>query len=329
MSLKKNKTINKKAVFAAGLAAVLLTAACIYLFTVFFADDSNDEGKIELYYINNITGVLEAESRRTELPENREEAVRTVFNEYVNGSANSNLSLADPELKNFTSLTYPVDGNESIAKINFTDSFNKLSASKQLLCISGMVYTLTGLDYLRNVYFYVNDEPLVNMNGEAVERYNRNNVAINPSLDPEKTDRQLVVLYFTNAGQNKLMPEERSIEIKQSRTTEYQIVEQLIQGPLDSSLVPTVSSDVKIRDIKTEGDICYVNLSSEFMTKNNVTPAEETMTIYSIVNSLTELDTVTKVQFLIEGEKLTEYKGHLDFSKTFERDTSLIYEGKK
>lgn len=318
-----------RSVFAAVLAAILLIASCIYIFTVARSPEEDGLTEVSLYYINDMTGVIETEKRRLRIPESREEAVLTVYNEYMNGPVNTNLSLADPELKNFTALTYPMDGNESVAKINFTDSFYGLSESRRLLCIAGAVYTLTELDFLRNVYFYVNNEPLLNINGDAAERYNRNNVAINPSLDPEKTNRRQVVLYFTNAQQRWLMPEERSIEIKQSQTTEYQIVEQLIQGPLDSSLVPTVSSEVKIRDIKTEEGICYVNLSSEFVTKHNGGSAGEVMTIYSIVNSLTELDTVKKVQFLVEGEKLTEYKGHLDFSKTFERDTSLIYEDKE
>ena len=317
-----------KALFAFVLAAILIIAACIYVFTSRHSPESEGMANIEMYYINSVTGVLESEKHKMEIPESREEAVLTVYNEYMNGPVNANLSIADDELKNFTSLVYPVDGNESIVKINFTERFNRMSESRRLLCISGMVYTMTELDFIRNVYFYVNNEPIVNMNGEAAERYNRNNVANNPSLDPEKTDRQLVVLYFTNAQQSYLMPEERSIEIKQSQSTEYQIVEQLIQGPLDSSLIPTISSDVKIKDIKTEEGICYVNLSSEFVTKHNGGSAGEVMTIYSIVNSLTELDTVKKVQFLIEGEKLTEYKGHLDFSKTFERDTSLIYSEK-
>lgn len=313
-----------KTIFAAGLIIVVIIVIALYLFTANKTPQDDGLTDINMYYINTATGVLEAEKRRIKLPDNREEAVRTVFNEYMGGPQTTTYTLPADNLNNFTNLVYPVDGNESIAKINFTESYNKLSPSEKLLSISSMVYTLTELDYLRNVYFYVNSKPIVNMNGEASERYNRNNVANNPSLEAEKSDRRLVVLYFTNAAQKWLLPEERSIEIKQSQTTEYQIVEQLIQGPLDSSLIPTVTDDVKIRDIKTEEGICYVNLSSEFLAKHTGT-AGETMTIYSIVNSLTELDYVNKVQFLIEGEKINDYNGHIDFSKTFERENDIIF----
>ncbi len=313
-----------KTIFAVGLLAVLIVSAIVYIIAVNRVPEKEGMTAVNMYYIGDISGTLETEKRRMRLPESNEEALRTVFNDYLNGPQTTNYSLAAADMKNFTSLTYPVDGNENIAKINFTQSYNALSQSRKMLCIAGMVYTLTELDFLRNVYFYVDNEPIVNMNNEASERYNRNNVAVNPSLEPEKSDRQLVVLYFTNAAHNYLIAEERSIEIKQSQTTEYQIVEQLIQGPLDSSLVPTLSGDVKIKDIKTEEGICYVNLSTDFLTKH-VGSGNELTAVYSIVNSLTELDNVKKVQFLIEGEKISDYKGRLDLGKTLERNTSVIY----
>ena len=42
------------------------------------------------------------------------------------------------------------------------------------------------------------------------------------------------------------------------------------------------------------------------------------------MNSLTELDYIKQIQFLIDGVKETSFAGHLDFSKTFERDESRI-----
>ena len=48
------------------------------------------------------------------------------------------------------------------------------------------------------------------------------------------------------------------------------------------------------------------------------------LTVYSIVNSLCELDEVEKVQFLIEGEKQIEYKGHIEFDKPFRPMEKII-----
>ena len=95
-------------------------------------------------------------------------------------------------------------------------------------------------------------------------------------------------------------------------------MEQLIAGPESKDLFPTVPPETKIRDVKVVDGICYVDLSMEFVTKHGGGSSGEAFTIYSIVNSLTELSNINKVQFLIEGEKLDEYKGDFDFGKPFE-----------
>ena len=69
--------------------------------------------------------------------------------------------------------------------------------------------------------------------------------------------------------------------------------------------------------------ICFVNFSSEFVTKHSGGSAGEAMTVYSIVNSLTELKNVDKVQFLVEGNKIDVYK-HLEFNEPFPRDETWI-----
>ena len=67
-----------------------------------------------------------------------------------------------------------------------------------------------------------------------------------------------------------------------------------------------------------------MNLSKEFKSEHIGGTAAETMTIYSIVNTLTEeLDTIEKVQFLIEGQKVDEFI-HYSFKEPFDPDLSLI-----
>ena len=47
------------------------------------------------------------------------------------------------------------------------------------------------------------------------------------------------------------------------------------------------------------------------------------LTIYSVVNSLTELPHIDKVQFLIEGQKVEVFK-HMIFNEPFVRDDEII-----
>jgi len=47
------------------------------------------------------------------------------------------------------------------------------------------------------------------------------------------------------------------------------------------------------------------------------------MTLFSIVNTMTELPGIEKVQFLIEGQKQDAYI-HVAFSEPFKRNNSII-----
>ena len=66
-----------------------------------------------------------------------------------------------------------------------------------------------------------------------------------------------------------------------------------------------------------------MNFSQEFVSKHSGGSAGEYMTVYSIVNSLTELEHIQKVQFLVDGNKLEVFK-HMVFNEPFERDASII-----
>ena len=48
------------------------------------------------------------------------------------------------------------------------------------------------------------------------------------------------------------------------------------------------------------------------------------MTVYSIVNSLTQFEDIEKVQILIAGEEIETLAGHMDLAYPLERDESLI-----
>ena len=119
------------------------------------------------------------------------------------------------------------------------------------------------------------------------------------------------------------MKEIRRIQVARGESLEKLIVSELIRGPKSQNAGRTIPQETKIRSVETKDRVCFVNLSSEFVSKNNVGTSAELLTIYSIVDSLTELSNVDKVQFLIEGEKKDVYH-HMVFNEPIERDITLI-----
>lgn len=306
-----------KYVVLAILAVCVVSGIFIYTKNVKMAEGTDS---FNMYYINMSTNTLEIEKRAINSVSDQKLMFNTVVEEYFAGSKNTNLGLSLPKEFKVNEKRY----SNSTAYIDLAGSYNDMTSNLRILSMGSLVYTLTDLDFIDNVCVSVDGLPMTD-NNEKIAVFNRDMVMNNPTINPEKTNWQIVYLYFANKDGSKLVCQQRGIEVKQSQSLEYQIVEQLIEGPDDSkgdNFQQTIPADTKIKDIKTEEGICYVNLSRDFIKKKG--SISEPIIIYSVVNSLTELEGVKKVQFLIEGEKINEYNGDLDFSKPFERNTDLI-----
>ena len=199
------------------------------------------------------------------------------------------------------------------AVVDVSSSYLALENAQEVVCRSAIVWTLTSLEMIDNVELTVEGRTLRNQQGKEIGVMNRENVRIDGDVPAETTEYAILKLYFTNADGTDFQIEDRVVEVNANQAREKTILEQLIAGPLEKGYYPTVSADTKIRDVTTTKDgICYVNLSQDFLTKTATANINDVVTVYSIVNSLCELEEVDKVQFLMEGEKIEDYKGVLD-----------------
>lgn len=139
------------------------------------------------------------------------------------------------------------------------------------------------------------------------------------------TEEALITLYFGDSSGALLKQEKRLVDREDIiKDTPMKIVEELMKGPNDVTLFPTIPKGTKLLSAKKENDTITVNFSKEFRDNHNGGSAGETLTIYSIVNSLTEMKDVEKVIFNIDGKLEKEFKGHYEFDKPFVRDESLV-----
>ena len=99
------------------------------------------------------------------------------------------------------------------------------------------------------------------------------------------------------------------------------VVESIIAGPKSSEVFATVNPSTVINDVMTDNGICYVSLNRDFL--NKTTNVSDEVLIYSLVNSLTQLGNVNKVQILIDGRSDARL-GEYDLSKLFERNLEMI-----
>ena len=98
-------------------------------------------------------------------------------------------------------------------------------------------------------------------------------------------------------------------------------MESLIAGPKSTDAFATIDPATSVLDVTTRSGICYVSLSKDFL--NKTTNVSDEVLIYSLVDSLTELGNVNKVQILIDG-KSDAGLGEYDLSGLFERSLDMI-----
>lgn len=134
-----------------------------------------------------------------------------------------------------------------------------------------------------------------------------------------------IVVYFPRLPDMKLVSEEIKVENNISNEEKILlIINRLIEGADKANLIDVIPSGSKLNNVYINGNMAYVDFSKEFVENHPGGSLGEYNTIYSIVNSITEINGIEQVNFLIDGKKQAAYKGHSQFDMPISRDESLI-----
>ncbi|MBR5504744.1 MAG: GerMN domain-containing protein [Clostridia bacterium] len=199
-------------------------------------------------------------------------------------------------------------------------------ASDELLARYSIICTLCQFENIRKVKFYVNGEDLRSNGGEGdiVQPMGSDNIFMNSPSGVETQTEKFVTLYFTDKQGEKLYPETRKATMADS-SLEKTIINELIKGPLSEELEPTLPRTVELASLETTEEVCFVNLTSASLSKLDSDGVRMKTAVYSIVNSLTRIAGIEKVQILIDGKKPETDKYQL-FSSPLERNQNIIEE---
>lgn len=299
-----------------GVLVFIFVIACLLNQKEFFGGM-----KFEVYFLNHDENMLECENRNIVLKENfdKENILREVIKILFDGPRNKNLLRFD--LGSLKILDINLDEKNKLAEINFSREYKNLE--NEIFFRSALIWSVTSLDFVDKVKIFVDGKNLAevvdNMNFDF---FDRENILLNPEISDEKMYRKIFKLYFRK--ENKLLAEERKIDIGLNQPEEKYILEQIILGPENNNLKAVVPKETKIYDIKTDKDICYISLSDDFLNINKLDLDDQKFAVYGIVNSLTELENINKVQFLIETEKIDKKNLIFDLTKPFERNEKII-----
>lgn len=131
-----------------------------------------------------------------------------------------------------------------------------------------------------------------------------------------------LTLYFADEQSMYLLPEKRVVS--RTEAVARTALAELIEGPEQAGHVKTIPAGTRLLGVKIENGLASVDFSREFVDNHPGGSAGETMTIYSIVNTLTELSTVQRVRFLVEGNAIETLAEHMDLTQPLGRKEDII-----
>lgn len=197
---------------------------------------------------------------------------------------------------------FNIDGN--ILYLNFDTNYQNMDVSREVLARAALAKTLTQIESIEYISIRSGDQPLVNALGENVGLISSNNF-INSVSNINSFEKATLLLYFADEPGTKLVTESRDVFYDLNTSMERLIVDELMKGPSITGLKATIPSDTKVVSVTMNEGICYVNFDEGFL--NTLPDVQDSITIYSIVDSLSELPSISRVQILINGKSDKKY----------------------
>ncbi|MFW5976802.1 MAG: GerMN domain-containing protein [Bacillota bacterium] len=139
---------------------------------------------------------------------------------------------------------------------------------------------------------------------------------------PAEREREVLV-YFSDKDANYLVSEKRMVS---AESVYNDTLKELIKGPKNENLIKTIPDGVEVIDFKLENNIIRINFNEALQKNHWGGSSGEIMTVYSIVNTMTQFDKISQVEFLIEGVEIETLSGHMDLSRPLGKNNKIIDE---
>ena len=292
-----------KRLAAALLCAVLLLATgCAYAVVT----DQQAADEYLLYFqeadLSGAAGgdALRAEKRQLESAETWNTAflAEQLVTELLNGPQDETLKGVVPA--GTVLLSLELEGSR--AKVDLSSSYRILSGVSLTLADYAITLTLTQLPEISSVSITVRGEELAYRD---TQRFDARDLVMSTNEDVVGT--VTAQLYFLSEG-GLLLTEERTLDLYEGDSQADAVVEALAAGPTEKTLYPVLPEGFQVKSVWLEENVCYVNLPTAALAE---IPAESRLdlALRALARSLSGLETVDEVRFLVDGEFAESYGG--------------------
>lgn len=278
------------------------------------------ENIYKIYYVNNSEDKIVSEDYSA-----KEEDVDKLINELIGQLSHVpdgiTLKKPIPDAVTIKDIVH----KDGVVTINFSESYNQLSGISEILRRASVVKTLCQIDGVNKVEYRIENQPLMYSELNPVGAMSGEDFIDNTGGETTYYQTVQVSLYYTDAEGKKLYQTRHNVEFDGTISLEELVIRQLLDGPLeDDKLAPVLPAGTKINKVSFKDGICYVDFSKEFLEGRDGVSDE--VIVYSIVNSLSDIASVSKVQFWIDGKTVSSYRETVPIDLPVERKLDIIAE---
>ena len=195
-----------------------------------------------------------------------------------------------------------------------------MSAGRRMVVIAGLL-SVIALGALFATFMWT-----TRWNGRATTSTTASAATPPPAAPAEPGRRIKARLFYIAAGGTKLTSVERDVAFGASAVEQAREIISAQIAPVIEPLVSAVPAGTALRAVFiTEGGEAYVDLSREVVAAHPGGTINEMLSIYTLVNALTEnLPAVTAVQVLVDGKEVETLAGHVDLRRPLAKNLAWV-----
>lgn len=298
------------------LSLILISVLTISLFGC-GEDKTEETSGMYVYYINKAGDELTKEEYRVK-SDNVNSQITDLLDALSKDGDDKENKAAVPE--NVIVNGFKLDNG--IVTVDFNSEYNHLENQTEVMCRAAVVLTLIQINAVDGIAFTVDDKPYEKVAGTKLGVMDASSFVSMLRGGDDQFARADFLLYFGNEDGSKLKKYDLKNANYGNKTKEEFIVDKLISGPDKNGYTATLNKNVKLRSVSSSNNICYVDFDESFLSERSGVLDE--VCIYSIVNSLCELNDIHEVQITVNKDSDIVYHKKISLREPLIRNLDLV-----
>lgn len=303
--------------------SVMIFLICILIFSVIsgcgredketVTSDSEKMINIKLYYLNNERTDFIYDEMDIDQLSSTENIIDSVMSRLITEQENSELK--SPVVDGMVYQRYNYDGEGNIT-IVFNVDYEKADTYEMLVSKAAFTNTLCQIDSITSVTFDMLD--LLNEREEMLETYRMDSFAYLDDYGIAYSYEESI--YYPAADNKSLIKVTVELDSTSNVSLEEQIINLLCESD-DNGYQQAIADPSFVNMVTVNNNICYVDFTEDFLKYE--TGIDNSLVIYSIVNSLCSINNVESVSISVNGDRQKFY-GDIDLNVNLLPDYTYV-----